>query len=156
MKIYKLHSIAVFVVLAITGCASDPTYDEYVSTIAPIPSDSGRLFIYRLTNVADRVRPAVRIDGDPIDKAVPGSFFFVDLPPGDYKISAMRNTELVLSVELETGDEKYIRLDEEIGSASWRFTPVLVDAEKGKEQLKTTKYSGDVTATTVSPRVPQD
>ena len=154
MKINRLLSIAVFVWFAITGCASDPTYDEYASTMAPIPSDSGRIFIYRLTNAVDRVRPAVRIDGEPTDRAIPNRFFFLDLPPGEYEISAQKNTENILTIELEAGNEMYIRLDAEMGIASWRFIPVLVDTEKGKEQLRTTTYSGDVNATTVSPRTP--
>ena len=136
------------VILSIFGCASDPTFDEYARNMPPVPADDGRIYIYRITTVGDVIRPSVRIDGEPVARAIPNGFFYVDLPAGEYEISAARNTENVLPVRLETGDEKYVRLNVTIGIASWQFTPMLVSADVANKEMKNTAYTGEKGAAT--------
>ncbi len=136
------------VLLSIFGCASDPTFDEYARSMPPVPADDGRIYIYRITKVGDAIRPSVRIDGEPVARAIPNGFFYLDLPAGEYEISAARNTENVLPVRLETGDEKYVRLDVTIGIASWQFTPMLVSADVANKEMKNTAYTGEKGAAT--------
>ncbi len=136
------------VLLSISGCASAPTFEEYAGSIPPVPADDGRIYIYRITTVGDVIRPSVRIDGEPVARTIPNGFFYVDLPSGEYEISAAKNTKNILSVHLETGDEKYVRLDATVGIASWQFTPMLVSAEVATEQMKNTAYTGEAGAAT--------
>ena len=136
------------VLLSIFGCASDPTFDEYARSMPPVPADDGRIYIYRITTVGDVIRPSVRIDGEPVARAKPNGFFYLDLPAGEYEISAARNTEIVLPVRLETGDEKYVRLDVTIGIASWQFTPMLVSVDVANDEMKNTAYTSEKGAAT--------
>ena len=134
------------VLLSISGCASDPMFDEFARSMPPVPADDGRIYIYRITTVGDVIRPSVRIDGEPVARTIPNGFFYVDLPAGEYEISAARNTENVLPVRLETGDEKYVRLDVTIGIASWLITPMLVSADVANKEMKNTAYTGETGA----------
>jgi len=151
MNINRIVSTAVLVLIAVAGCASGPTYDEHASTMAPIPSDKGRLYVYRLTSEVNELRPTVRINGEPTDRAIPLRFFYLDLPAGKYEISISKKTDQILTVNLETGGETFVRLDLLNASFFWPFIPVLVDPDKAREELRKTEYSGDRIATTVSP-----
>jgi len=151
MNINYIVSTAVLVLIAIAGCTSEPTFDEYASTMAPIPSDRGRLYVYRLTSEVNELRPTVRINGEPTDRAIPLRFFYLDLPPGQYEISISKKTDRILTVDLETGGEIFVRLDLLNAAFFWPFMPVLVDPDKAREELRKTEYSGDQIATTVSP-----
>ena len=131
------------VLLSIFGCASDPTFDEYARSMPAVPADDGRIYIYRITTVGDAIRPSVRIDGEPVARAIPNGFFYVDLPAGEYEISAAKNTANVLPVRLETGDEKYVRLEVKFSTSSWQFTPMLVSAEVANKEMKNTAYTGE-------------
>ena len=136
------------VLLSIFGCASDPTFDEYARSMPPVPADDGRIYIYRITTVGDVIRPSVRIDGEPVARAIPNGFFYVDLPAGEYEISAAINTENVLPVRLETGDELYVRLEVNFSTSSWQFTPMLVSAEVANKEMKNTAYTSEKGAAT--------
>jgi hypothetical protein len=151
MNINRVVSTAVFVLIAMAGCASGPTYDEHASKMAPIPSDKGRLYIYRLTSEVDELRPTVRINGEPTDRAIPLRFFYLDLPAGKYEISISKKTDQILTIDLDTGGELFVRLDLLNAALFWPFIPVLVDADKAREELRKTVYSGDMIATTESP-----
>ena len=143
MNINGLIPTSIFVLLTMAACASKPTYDEYSGTPQPESSYDGRVYVYRLTTVGSDIRPTVRLDGEPVGRAIAEGFFYLDLPAGDYEISAAKNTKRILSFRLKVGEIKYVRLEMKIGNASWNATPVLVDAEVAKEELKKTEYSGN-------------
>lgn len=148
MNIDRQILATLLVLLSISGCASDPTFEEYARSMPPVPADDGRIYIYRITTVGDVIRPSVRIDGEPVERAIPNGFFYVDLPAGEYEISAAKNTKNVLPVRLETGDEKYVRLEVNFSTSSWQFTPVLVSADVANKEMKNTAYTGEKGAET--------
>jgi len=141
MKTSSLISASIFVLFTMAGCTSGTTYDDYSSRPQPDSSYDGRVYIYRLTSVGAGIRPTVRLDGEPVGRAIAQEFFYLDLPAGDYEISAAKNTKHILSFRLKVGEVKYVRLEMKIGNASWHATPVLVDAEVAKEELKKIEYS---------------
>jgi len=128
--------------LLLCGCASPPTYTEYESTLQPVPADSGRICVYRVTTVGDAIRPTVRIDDEPVGRAIPERFFYVDLPAGNYTISASTIGKYDLALGLEAGEEKYVRVEVKFGVASWNIRPVLVDAAVARRELQGTKHAG--------------
>ncbi len=129
-------------ILALTGCASGPTYNEYASSIKSATSDNGRIYLYRTTALGAAVQPSIRLNGEIIGKAQPQGFFYVDRPAGQYEISASTEAKRSLSFNLDAGDEKYVRLEMKMGFFAGHVKPVLVDTGVGKEEIKKTKYIG--------------
>ena len=141
MKFRNLLLGLVFFGLA--GCASGPTYEEYKSNMQPVSPDNGRIYVYRTSALGAAIQPKVRLDGDPVGKAVPKGFFYLDLPPGDYTISASTEAERSLSLNLGAGEEKYVRLEIKMGVFAGHVKPVLVDNDEGAVELRKTKFVGD-------------
>lgn len=131
----------------ISGCSTPPSYDEYASTLQPVSDGNGRIYFYRLTTEGDSIRPAVRIDGEPVGRTIPHGFFYVDLPAGNYTIAATTKKKPTLSIDLDAGEMKYVRLDVQILVASWQVTPVLVSQAVGSEEVRRTQYTGTIVAT---------
>lgn len=134
---------AVFAFLMIAGCASGPAFEEYSNTMEAVSPDNGRIYIYRVSSLGAAVQPKVRLDGEPVGKAVPKGFFYLDLPPSDYVLSASTEAERSLSLALAAGEEKYVRLEVKMGLFAGHIKPVLVDPAEGKEELKKTKFAGE-------------
>ena len=99
--------------------------------------------MYRTTIFGAAVQPSVRLNGEVVGKATPRGFFYVDRPPGSYVISASTEAERSLSLGLETGDVKYVRLEMQMGIAVGRVRPVLVDETVGREEIQNTNYIGE-------------
>ena len=74
---------------------------------------------------------------------MPKGFFYLDLAPGDYTISASTEAERSLSLNLAAGEEKYVRLEIKMGVFAGHVKPVLVDADEGAVELRKTKFVGD-------------
>ena len=130
------------VVMVLTGCASGPAFDTVASTMQPTAAQDGRLFIYRPSALGAAIQPSVRLNEEIIGTAKPRGFFYVDRPAGTYVVSASTEAKRSLSVNLEPGDEKYIRLEMKIGVLAGHVKPVLVEKSVGLEELKKTKYIG--------------
>ena len=108
----------------------------------PVSAGNGRIYLYRKTAFGAAVQPAVRINGEEVGKAKPKGFFYVDLPPGAYDISASTEAERNLNLTLDAGEEKYVRLEIKMGAFVGHVKPVMVDKEIGIEELKKMKYIG--------------
>lgn len=142
MKSKILISLA-FALTLLTGCASGPSYDEYASSIPSIPSESGRIYVYRIATFGAAIQPGVKVNDVVAGKAVPKGFFYVDKPAGSYEISASTEVERALTLNLEAGEEKYVRLEVKVGLFAGHIKPVLVDSAIGKEEIMKTKYIGE-------------
>lgn len=135
--IFALSALA-----AMAGCASGPSFQEQSALMEPVSADNGRIYIYRKSSFGAAVQPMVRVNDEEVGKAKPKGFFYVDLPPGTYDISASTEAERNLNMTLAAGDEKYVRLEVKMGAFVGHIKPVLVDAEVGKEELQKMKYIG--------------
>lgn len=128
--------------VAIASCmATAPTYTEYTSSMSAVPSGSGRVFVYRIDNTGNTLRPAVLLDDESIGRAVPDEFFYVDLPVGNYEISISTEKDSAQPLRVRAGETKYVRLDIHLTPTSWDIMPVLVDAATGEEELVETHYA---------------
>jgi hypothetical protein len=133
-------SVVLVGVLFLVGCASGPSYTQVASTFTHVASGQGRIFCYRNSAVGAAVQPDIRLNGTVIGKAVPQGFFYVDRPAGTYELSASTEATRSLSINLEPGDEKYVRLEVKLGMFVGHIKPVLVDTAKGQAEIKKTKY----------------
>ena len=137
-----------FFLVAITtaflaGCASGPSYQEQSANMEPVSAENGRIIMYRKSSLGAAVQPMVKVNGEEVGKAKPKGFFYVDLPPGTYDVSASTEAERNLNMTLDAGEEKYVRLEVKMGGFVGHIKPVLVDKEVGLEELQKMKYIGD-------------
>lgn len=130
--------------VALGACASGPTFEEYSGSMQPVSAENGRIYIYRVSSLGAAIQPKVRLDDEPVGKAVPKGFFYIDRPAGNYVISTSTEAERNLSLALAAGEEKYVRLEVKMGLFAGHIKPVLVDTAEGKEELQKTKFAGEV------------
>lgn len=135
-----IFSLIGFALLA--GCASGPTYQEHAAQMQAVDPDKGRIYMYRTSSLGAAVQPMIRVNGEEVGKAKPKGFFYVDLAPGEYDISASTEAERNLKVTLDKGEEMYVRLEIKMGAFVGHIKPVLVDSAVGKEELQKMKYIG--------------
>jgi len=143
MKCKTSIMILLPLVISFGGCASGPSYQSLSSTIQEIPSNQGRVYIYRTTVFGGAIQPNILLDGQVIGQAKPKGFFYIDRPAGTYQISASTEAKRSLSLNLNPGEEKYVRLEVKMGLVVGHVKPVLVDNAVGKKQIMKTKYTGN-------------
>ncbi len=130
------------ILMMLTGCASAPVSESPEPELQQIPDGHGRIFVYRLRGDGDGISSAVRIDGEPVGRAIPGSFFYVDWAVGDYEITAARNSNQTVAIDIEAGAEYFVRVDIWLRATRWTLIPVLVPEETARAQLSGLGYKG--------------
>ena len=128
--------------LCLSGCGSAPSYDLEVAGVRRLQGIDGRLFVYRLSGDGDKITSGVRVDDEVVGRAVPGGFFYVDLPAGDYRVAASRNTDHVVPLRLAAGETRYIRVDLWLRRTRWTFLVDEVDEATALSELRRTSYVG--------------
>ena len=136
MKIITRILAAGLVALALVGCAAGPKFSEVSSKIPAVPADSGRVYVYRTAIVGAAVQPDVKIDGKVVGKAVPQGFFYVDLPAGNHEIVTSTEVDRKLSLTLDKGQTRYVRLDIGLGFFVGHIYPKLVDPAVGAKEIQ--------------------
>jgi len=143
MRLKTLNALSFVGALLLAGCASGPKYAEVEPRIPPVPSDQGRIYVYRPSFVGAAVQPQVRLNEEVVGKAVAQGFFFIDREPGDCVIACSTEEEHRLSFALEPGQVRYVKLILQMGFFMGHVLPELVDPETGESELAKTKYIGD-------------
>jgi hypothetical protein len=101
---------------ALAGCASGKSYQEMASSIAPAPRTQGRIYFVRPADyVGAAIQPDIRLNDEVVGKSIPGGFFYVDRPPGDYKVSMFTEVENSVNFRLSAGETKYIEAHPSVG-----------------------------------------
>lgn len=124
------------------GCATGPKFSEVSSSIRDPASDNGRIYIYRTAVFGAAVQPEVRLNGEMVGKAVPKGFFYVDRKPGDYKIATSTEVERHLSLKLDRGQTRYVRLNISMGFFVGHVYPELVENSVGMQEIQQCSYTG--------------
>lgn len=143
MKAISKFFLIAFVVLAVGGCATTgQKYTELVPTIPNVAPDSGRIYIYRPSAFGAAIQPDVKLNGDVIGEAISHGFFFVDRKPGNYEIMTSTEVDRKLSLTLDSGQKRFVRL-----STSWGFFvghvyPELVEPEDAEKEIQGCRYTG--------------
>lgn len=129
-------------VAAIAGCASGPKYSEMASKIPALKSDEGRIYVYRDSVFGAAITPAVYANGQEVGRSMANSFFYIDRPAGEYKISATTEVERSLSLALAPGETKYVKVSISMGLFAGRPNFELVNNAAAATALQSLAYSG--------------
>ena len=141
MKIFASLFILACVAL-FSGCASGPQFSAIKDTIPPVPADAGRIYIYRTAIVGAAVQPDVKVNGQVVGTAKPQGFIYIDRPAGSYKIETSTEVTRTLSLVVEKGQTRYVRLNISLGFMVGHVYPELVDEATGLKDLNECKFVG--------------
>jgi hypothetical protein len=133
---------ATLLALIITGCASGPRYSALHSTESPVPAGDGRIYIYRTAIFGAAVQPDVKINDQVVGSAVPGGYFFVDRPAGNYQISSSTEVKRTLSLTLDPAQERYVRLNISMGFFVGHVWPELIENQEAEKEIKDCHFIG--------------
>ena len=139
-----LSFLFVFILLCcLAGCATNgPKFSEMTPSLSMPQTDMGRIYFYRTALLGAAIQPDVKLNGEIIGSAVPNGFFYVDKPSGDYIIETSTEVERRLSLILEPGQTRYVRLNISMGFFVGHVYPELVDNETGEEEIQDCRYIG--------------
>lgn len=126
----------------LAGCASGPKYAEVADSFTTLDPAQGRIYIYRTTALGAAVQPQVLLDGAVVGKAVPKGFFFVDVEPGDHRILTSTEVDRTLSLIVDKGQTRYVRLNIGIGFFVGHVYPELVEPDVGATEIRDLSYTG--------------
>lgn len=127
----------------LTGCATTgPKFADLAPTISSVTPGSGRIYLYRTSAFGAAVQPAVKLNGEVIGKAVPKGFFYVDRKPGNYEIITKTEVTRTLSLTLDEGQIRYVRLNISMGFFVGHVYPELVGKETGESEIQNCRYIG--------------
>ena len=133
--------VASMLFLILAGCASSgPTFSQMQAS--PLAANTGRIYVYRTNVLGAAIQPSVKLDGVTVGDAVPQGYFFVDRPPGSYKISTETEVDRTVSLTLEPGQVRYVRLDPSIGFFVGHISPVLVEQAQAQNEIKACHFTG--------------
>ncbi len=135
MKKLPLIAFILAGVLLISGCASGPQFSTMKASLAPLSPDAGRIFFYRTAVVGGAVQPNVKVNGQVVGSAQPKGVFYVDRPPGSYTIETSTEVTRQLSLTLEKGQTRYVRLNLSMGFMVGHISPELVEPSTGEREV---------------------
>jgi hypothetical protein len=135
-----------FVLLAcaslMIGCASGPKFREVSASIPALNSEQGRIYLYRTTTIGAALQPTVRVNNDPVGDSKAKGFFYIDRPPGNYKVETSTEVKRSLSLTLDKGETRYVRFDISMGFFVGHVYPNLVENAVGEKEIEACSYTG--------------
>jgi hypothetical protein len=131
------------VIFMFVGCATTgPKYSEFAPTISNLAPDTGRIYIYRPSSLGAAVQPNVKLNEEVIGEAISWGFFYVDRKPGNYEILTSTEVDRKLSLILDKGQTRYVRLNISMGFFVGHVYPELVENEEGQKEIEDCRYIG--------------
>ncbi len=127
-----------------SACASGPGFLEVNPPLVPDQAEMGRIFFYMPSSLGAAFQPDVMLNDQKVGRAKSLGFFYVDRPPGDYKVFASTAANRAVSFTLGKGQTRFIRLSISMGFAGDVFGE-LVDESVGLSEIKKCKSIGDKT-----------
>lgn len=137
----RIAGIALLALLA--GCAtSGPKYSESPIAAAP-PAGEARIYIYRTALYGAAVQPEVRINDAVVGRSVPNGFFYVDRKPGNYEITTTTEVERKLSLTLDAGQTRYVKLNISMGFFVGHVYPELMESGVAQKEMADLRFTGN-------------
>ncbi|MBI1835338.1 MAG: DUF2846 domain-containing protein, partial [Burkholderiales bacterium] len=119
----------------LTGCASvktaAPAADAKAKTFTTAPNLAS-FYIYRNEFLGGGIRMDVQVDGKPIGKTGPKTYFAFNLEPGTHTIVSSAENDSMLQVNAEAGNAYYVWQEVKMGLLFARNQLQLVDAAQGQ------------------------
>lgn len=141
-RTFRLLFSAMALVL-LSACASGPKYTEVEKTFPRLAAGQGRIWFYRSgTMFGAGIQPDVLLNGAKVGDSVPGGFFYVDRPVGNYEVLLSTEVERKVTFTLEPRQERYIRMTVSLGVIVYRVYPELVDPAEGRREIIDASYTG--------------
>ncbi len=123
----------------LTGCASvktaAPAADAKAKTFTTAPNLAS-FYIYRNEFLGAGIRMDVQVDGKPIGKTGPKTYFAFNLEPGTHTIVSSAENDSMLQVNAEAGKAYYVWQEVKMGLLFARNQLQLVDAAQGQSGVK--------------------
>lgn len=136
MQIVRYGVLAAVLLAAASAVTAD-------SSSPPLAPEEGRILFYRTVKMGKEMQPEVMLNGEIVGVAIPGGWWYVDRPPGDYDVTTPVAKKKVASFHLEAGQTRFIRLQVAMGQMSAQSVyPQLVDDDVGQSDLGKTTYVG--------------
>lgn len=88
------------------------------------------------------IQPQVKLNGEIVGKSTPKGFFYIDRNPGAYEILTSTEVDRKLSLTLEKGQTRYVRLNVSMGFFAGHVYPELVDSETSEAEIKDCHFTG--------------
>jgi hypothetical protein len=88
------------------------------------------------------LQPEIRVNDEVVGKSIPGGFFYIDRPSGNYVVACTVETVHKLSIALDPGETKYVRTTAGFGALVWQVWPSLEDSNTALSTLKSCGYTG--------------
>jgi len=134
--------VSLFLMGLSTGCASGPKFAEVSATFPQLSADQGRVYFYRDGGIGGAaVQPDIKLNGKVVGQSVPGRFFYVDCPAGNYEVSCATEAEHKLSLALAPQETKYVRTYIQMGLFVGQVVPELVDKDKAMRSMNDCSYT---------------
>src|ERR1700716_2789317 len=138
----KIRSLSALLVgLLLVSWASPRGVDDPPMRLPALKPGYGRVYFTRpgdLVGVA--VQPEIRMNNEVVGRSVPGGFFFVDRPPGQYSVSTATEVENVVTFQLAAGESKYLKTAVTPGILVGHITPTLEFPEQGQSDVGRLRY----------------
>jgi hypothetical protein len=106
-----------------------------------VPADAGRIYFYRTAVMGAAIQPDVKVNGQAVGSAKPQGFFYIDRPAGEYKIETSTEVTRTLSLVLEKGQARYVRLNISLGFFAGHVFPELVEDAVGTKEIADCKLT---------------
>ena len=130
----------------LAACASGPKFAEVSATFPALAAGHGRVFFCRLWNPLGLIRDySIQFAGKDIGEARNGTFFYIDMPAGDYLV---RMTDGQSLVKVAPGAQSYVFAGlvsrPGYGVTFMDVAPRTVDSASGFECVSRNRFDGDL------------
>jgi hypothetical protein len=140
-RIISLFAIVASAAL-FTGCASGPKYSAVKASFQPLAPNNGRIYFYRTSTLGAALNPDVKLNSTVVGTAKAKGFFYTDRAPGNYEVETSTEVSRRLSLQLEPGQNRYVRFNVSMGFWVGHVYPELVETATGEAEIQKCSYTG--------------
>jgi len=128
--------------LLLGACTRDMNYVEMKALMPAPPADKGRIYFYReFAWLGNIVTPDILLNNESIGLSNPGTFFYVDRAPGEYRALCGEGLEHGINFTLGAGEEVYVRTAVVGGVLKADMQTQVVAAAAAIPELRDLKYA---------------